>query len=154
MANGNMQGMGMMAQPNRMAVQEKTMPNRVEGPVVNVEAFKQKLETLSVKSRNTLEQHLTPTVKTAMAEIFGGELVDALKDIGPDEPTVNIPISIIADAYPAKNIETSIQMMGEDFASRGQKRIPSSPQGGLGEDPMRESSQTNVPPSTMPIDMG
>ena len=73
MANGNMQGMGMMAQPNRMAVQEKTMPNRVEGPVVNVEAFKQKLETLSVKSRNTLEQHLTPTVKTAMAEIFGKE---------------------------------------------------------------------------------
>ena len=81
------------------------------------------------------------------------KLLTVLKDIGPDEPTINIPISVVADAYPAQTIEESIQMMGQDFASKGQQNIPASPQGGLGGEPMMDSPQTNVPPGPMPTDM-
>jgi hypothetical protein len=73
-----------------------------------------------------------------------------MKDIGPTEATVNVPITTIVAVYPAGTIEESIQMMGQDFASKAQQNIPNAPQGGLGGGPMMDSPQTNVPPGPMP----
>tara|TARA_Y100001938_G_C7881465_1_gene325199 strand:+ start:219 stop:644 length:426 start_codon:yes stop_codon:yes gene_type:complete len=140
MANGDMQKMGMMARGD-MPMPEST------------NAFEQKVESLSPESKNTLEQHLTPPLKKVMGELFGTEVASALQEIGPDQPTINIPVSIVAQAYPAQSIEESVQMMGQDLAMRGQKDIPASPQGGMGGEPMMDSPQTNVPPRAMPTGM-
>ena len=152
MANGNMQGMGMMAPPNpqttKMPMQEKT-----NTPIVDGSQFREAVANLSAESSDVLEQHLTPRVKEAMAELFGPEVIEVLKDFGPTEPTVNIPVSVVSQAYPAKTIEESIEMMGQDFASKGQQNIPTSPQGGMGGGPMMDSPQTNVPPGPMPTGM-
>ena len=151
MANGDMQGMGMMAkmpQADQMPKQEQAAAS-----IVNMDAFQKSVSNLSDKSSKVLEQHLTPPVKEAIVELFGRDVAVALKDFGPKEPTVNIPVSIVANAYPAQSIQESVQMMGQDFASKGQQNIPSSPQGGLGGEPMKASPQTNVPPSPMPTGM-
>ena len=151
MANGDMQGMGMMAkmpQADQMPKQEQAAAS-----IVNMDAFQKSVSNLSDKSSEVLEQHLTPPVKEAIVELFGKDVAVALKDFGPKEPTVNIPVSIVANAYPAQSIQESVQMMGQDFASKGQQNIPSSPQGGLGREPMMDSPQTNVPPSPMPTGM-
>ena len=143
--------MGMMAKPEMEAKQINTeMPTSVN---VNLEQFQNAVTNLSAESMQTLDQHLTPGVKQAIGELFGSEVVGVLKDIGPTEPTINIPVSVVSQAYPAKTIEESIQMMGQDFASKGQQDIPSTPQGGLGGDPMMDSPQTNVPPGPMPTGM-
>ena len=113
---------------------------------VNPEEFKNALSNLSVPAAQALQQHLTPSVKNAMAELLGGQVAEILKDRGPDQPTVSIPVSVIATVYPADNIEQSIKMMEEDFKSKGQQDIPSAPQGGLGGAPMTDAPQTNVPP--------
>ena len=103
MANGNMQGMGMMAPPNpqttKMPMQEKT-----NTPIVDGSQFREAVANLSAESSDVLEQHLTPRVKEAMAELFGPEVIEVLKDFGPTEPTVNIPVSVVSQAYPAKTI--------------------------------------------------
>ena len=151
MANGNMQGMGMMAkmpEADQMPKEEKASAS-----IVNMDAFQTAVSNLSDKSSEVLEQHLTPPVKEAIVELFGKDVAVALQNFGPKEPTVNIPVSIVANAYPAQSIQESVQMMGQDFASKGQQNIPSSPQGGLGREPMMDSPQTNVPPGPMPIDM-
>ena len=150
MANGNMQGKGMMAsepQTNQMPMEEKS-----NMPIVNGNQFQQAVSNLSDESSAVLEQHLTPPVKKAMAELFGPEVIGVLKDFGPAEPTVNIPVSIVSQTYPATTIEESIEMMGQDFASKGQQEIPGPPQGGLGGAP-QGAPQTNVPPGPMPTGM-
>tara|TARA_R100001443_G_scaffold78829_1_gene86061 strand:+ start:120 stop:581 length:462 start_codon:yes stop_codon:yes gene_type:complete len=152
MANGNMQGSGMMVAPNPQT-NEMPMQEKINTPIVDGNQFREAVANLSAESSVVLEQHLTPGVKKAMAELFGPEVVGVLKDIGPTEPTINIPVSVVSQAYPAKTIEESIQMMGQDFASKGQQNIPSTPQGGLGGDPMMDSPQTNVPPGPMPTGM-
>ena len=142
--------MGMMTRPQVANTMEAKPPAPM---VVNAEQFKNAVNNLSPDAMETLDQHLTPRVKEAIGELFGDQVKTVLKDIGPDEPTINIPISVVADAYPAQTIEESIQMMGQDFASKGQQNIPASPQGGLGGEPMMDSPQTNVPPGPMPTDM-
>ena len=142
--------MGMMARPQVANTMEAKPPAPM---VVNAEQFQNAVNNLSPDAMETLDQHLTPRVKEAIGELFGDQVKTVLKDIGPDEPTINIPISVVADAYPAQTIEESIQMMGQDFASKGQQNIPTSPQGGLGGEPMMDSPQTNVPPGPMPTDM-
>ena len=143
MANGNMQGMGMMA--------PGAMPTQNTSPRINIEPqqLKQAADNLSPETKEILEQHLTPGLKIALSELLGTDVSNTLAEIGPKEPTVNIPVSIIAGAYPAENIETSIQMMGKDFASKRKNNIPASPQGEMGGGPMMDSPQTNVPP--MPV---
>ena len=142
--------MGMMTRPQVANTMEAKPPAPM---VVNAEQFQNAVNNLSPDAMETLDQHLTPRVKEAIGELFGDQVKTVLKDIGPDEPTINIPISVVADAYPAQTIEESIQMMGQDFASKGQQNIPASPQGGLGGEPMMDSPQTNVPPGPMPTDM-
>ena len=142
--------MGMMTRPQVANTMEAKPPAPM---VVNAEQFQNAVNNLSPDAMETLDQHLTPRVKEAIGELFGDQVKTVLKDIGPDEPTINIPISVVADAYPAQTIEESIQMMGQDFASKGQQNIPASPQGGLGGEPMMDSPQTNVPPGPMPIGM-
>jgi|TARA_R100001129_G_C5195459_1_gene212103 hypothetical protein len=142
--------MGMMSRPQVANTMEAKPPAPM---VVNAEQFQNAVNNLSPDAMETLDQHLTPRVKEAIGELFGDQVKTVLKDIGPDEPTINIPISVVADAYPAQTIEESIQMMGQDFASKGQQNIPTSPQGGLGGEPMMDSPQTNVPPGPMPTDM-
>jgi hypothetical protein len=143
MANGNMQGMGMMA--------PGAMPTQNTSPRINIEPqqLKQAADNLSPETKEILEQHLTPGLKIALSELLGTDVSNTLAEIGPEEPTVNIPVSIIAGAYPAENIETSIQMMGKDFASKRKNNIPVSPQGEMGGGPMMDSPQTNVPPMPM-----
>jgi|TARA_A100001391_G_scaffold87655_1_gene58087 hypothetical protein len=143
MANGNMQGMGMMA--------PGAMPTQNTSPRINIEPqqLKQAADNLSPETKEILEQHLTPGLKIALSELLGTDVSNTLAEIGPEEPTVNIPVSIIAGAYPAENIETSIQMMGKDFASKRKNNIPASPQGEMGGGPMMDSPQTNVPPMPM-----
>ena len=151
MANGDMQGMGMMAkmpQADQMPKQEQAAAS-----IVNMDAFQKSVSNLSDKSSKVLEQHLTPPVKEAIVELFGRDVAVALKDFGPKEPTVNIPVSAVVSAYPSGNVEDSVQMMAQDFKSKAQQNIPSSPQGGLGGEPMKASPQTNVPPSPMPTGM-
>ena len=140
MANGNMQGMGIMT-PTVSPAQDSL-------PKLNIEPqqLKQAADNLSPETKEILDQHLTPGLKIALSELLGTDVSNTLAEIGPEEPTVNIPVSIIAGAYPAENIETSIQMMGKDFASKRQKNIPASPQGEMGGEPMMASPQTNVPP--------
>ena len=142
--------MGMMTRPQVANTMEAKPPAPM---VVNAEQFQNAVNNLSPDAMETLDQHLTPRVKEAIGELFGDQVKTVLKDIGPDEPTINIPISVVADAYPAQTIEESIQMMGQDFASKGQQNIPASPQGELGGEPMMDSPQTNVPPGPMPTDM-
>ena len=142
--------MGMMTRPQVANTMEAKPPAPM---VVNAEQFQNAVNNLSPDAMETLDQHLTPRVKEAIGELFGDQVKTDLKDIGPDVPTINIPISVVADAYPAQTIEESIQMMGQDFASKGQQNIPASPQGGLGGEPMMDSPQTNVPPGPMPTDM-
>ncbi len=149
MANGNMQGAGMMAsnpQENRMPMEES-----VGGSIVDGGRFQQAVSNLSDESSTILEQHLTPPVKKAMAELFGPEVVGVLKDFGPTEPTINIPVSIVSQTYPAKTIEESIEMMGQDFASKASSSMNNqqvSNQQGLGSSPaMMTEEQNNVPPA-------
>ena len=142
--------MGMMTRPQVANTMEAKPPAPM---VVNAEQFQNAVNNLSPDAMETLDQHLTPRVKEAIGELFGDQVKAVLKDIGPDEPTINIPISVVADAYPAQTIEESIQMMGQDFASKGQQNIPAAPQGGLGGEPMMDSPQTNVPPGPMPTGM-
>lgn len=152
MANGGMQGMGMMVSPNTQTT-KMPMQEKINTAIVDGSQFREAVANLSAESSDVLEQHLTPRVKEAMAELFGPEVIEVLKDFGPTEPTVNIPVSVVSQAYPAKTIEESIEMMGQDFASKGQQNIPTSPQGGLGREPMMDSPQTNVPPGPMPTGM-
>ena len=138
-----MQGMGMMA--------PGAMPTQNTSPRINIEPqqLKQAADNLSPETKEILEQHLTPGLKIALSELLGTDVSNTLAEIGPEEPTVNIPVSIIAGAYPAQNIETSIEMMGKDFASKRKNNIPASPQGEMGGGPMMDSPQTNVPPMPM-----
>ena len=120
---------------------------------ISPQEFKNAVDNLSPEADLTLEQHLTPAVKGAIGELFGPEIMQMVQDIGPEQPTVSLPVSVVADAYPADTIEQSIQMMEQDFRSKAQADIPSSPQGGLGGEPMKASPQTNVPPGPMPTGM-
>ena len=64
MANGDMQGMGMMAkmpQADQMPKQEQAAAS-----IVNMDAFQKSVSNLSDKSSEVLEQHLTPPVKEAV----------------------------------------------------------------------------------------
>jgi|TARA_R110002051_G_C8630711_1_gene484698 hypothetical protein len=146
-------GMGMMA-PEGVAQQPtgQPMPQQPTGMQLNPQDFDMALQSLSPESMETLDRHLTPPVKKALSELFGAEAVALVQDIGPNEPTVNLPVSIVASAYPSDTIESSIELMAQDFASKGQQEIPSSPQGGLGGAPATpaEDPTTNVPPS-MPM---
>jgi hypothetical protein len=148
--------MAMMPPQGMMAPEQATMPEQEMAPTaginINPEEFNRVLQNASEGTMQILEQHLTPGLKQALAELFGPEIAGALNDIGPEEPTVNIPVSVVASAYPAETIEDSVSMMGQDFASKGQQEIPSSPQGGLGGAP-QGAPQTNVPPGPMPTGM-
>jgi hypothetical protein len=116
---------------------------------INPQEFQNAVQNLSPAAMQALDMHLTPSVKSALGELLGPEVAAVVADIGPAEPTVSIPISVIANAYPSESgeIQESIQMMEQDFRSKGQANIPDSPQGGLGGAP-EGAPQTNVPPST------
>ena len=114
---------------------------------ISPQEFKNAVDNLSPEADLALEQHLTPAVIGAIGELFGAEIMQMVQDIGPEQPTVSLPVSVVADAYPADTIEQSIQMMEQDFRSKAQADIPDSPQGGLGGAP-EGAPQTNVPPST------
>ena len=131
------------------APMQAPMQGRGQPQPVNIspQEFKNAVDNLSPEADLALEQHLTPAVKAAIGELFGPEIMQMVQDIGPEQPTVSLPVSVVADAYPAYKIEQSIQMMEQDFRSKAQADIPSSPQGGLGGAP-EGAPQTNVPPST------
>ena len=114
---------------------------------ISPQEFKNAVDNLSPEADLALEQHLTPAVKAAIGELFGPEIMQMVQDIGPEQPTISLPVSVVASAYPADSIEQSIQMMEQDFRSKAQTDIPDSPQGGLGGAP-EGAPQTNVPPST------
>ena len=114
---------------------------------ISPQEFKNAVDNLSPEADLALEQHLTPAVKGAIGELFGPEIMQMVQDIGPEQPTVSLPVSVVASAYPADSIEQSIQMMEQDFRSKAQAGTPDSPQGGLGGAP-EGAPQTNVPPST------
>ena len=103
MANGGMQGMGMMVSPNTQTT-KMPMQEKINTAIVDGSQFREAVANLSAESSDVLEQHLTPRVKEAMAELFGPEVIEVLKDFGPTEPTVNIPVSVVSQAYPAKTI--------------------------------------------------
>lgn len=111
---------------------------------INPQEFQNAMQNLSSASMQALDMHLTPAVKSALAELLGPEIAEMVKDIGPKEPTISLPISVIASAYPAQDIQGSIAMMEQDMMSKAQN-IPNSPQGGLGGAPVG-APQTNVPP--------
>ena len=115
---------------------------------INPQEFQNAIQNLSPAAMQALDMHLTPSVKSALAELLGAEVAEVVQDIGPNEPTVSLPISVIASAFPADSIEDSIQMMEQDFRSNAQADIPDSPQGGLGGAP-EGAPQTNVPPMPM-----
>jgi len=115
---------------------------------INPQEFQNAIQNLSPAAVQALDMHLTPSVKSALAELLGPEVAEIVQDIGPNEPTVSLPISVIANAFPADSIEDSIQMMEQDFRSKAQADIPDSPQGGLGGAP-EGAPQTNVPPMPM-----
>ena len=142
-----MQGMGIM--PPTVSPAQDSLPK------LNIEPqqLKQAADNLSPETKEILDQHLTPGLKIALSELLGTDVSNTLAEIGPEEPTVNIPVSIIAGAYPSDNVQDSVRMMAQDFKSKTQQSIPSSPQGGLGGEPMKASPQTNVPPSPMPTGM-
>ena len=87
---------------------------------------------------------------TAVPTVISLSIPSSVNDAGP---TVNIPVSTVIGAYPSDNVQDSVRMMAQDFKSKAQQNIPSSPQGGLGGEPMKASPQTNVPPSPMPTGM-
>lgn len=130
--------------PMQAPMQGRGQPQPVN---INPQEFKNAVDNLSPEADLALEQHLTPAVKAAIGELFGREIMQMVQDIGPEQPTISLPVSVVAGAYPADSIEESIQMMEQDFRSKAQANIPSSPQGGLGGAP-EGAPQTNVPPST------
>jgi|TARA_R100001480_G_scaffold74167_1_gene84809 hypothetical protein len=115
---------------------------------INPQEFQNAIQNLSPAAIQALDMHLTPSVKQALAELLGPAVVEVVQDIGPAEPTISLPVSVIASAFPADSIEESIQMMEQDLRSKVQTDIPSSPQGGLGGAP-EGAPQTNVPPMPM-----
>lgn len=148
--------MAMMPPQGMMAPEQSMMPEQEMAPsksmAVNPEEFSMALQNASEETIQTLEQHLTPPLKAAFGELFGTEITNMLNNFGPDQPTINIPVSVIATAYPSESIQDSISLMKDDLASKAQNDIPRPPTGGLGEPPATpaEDSQTNVPPS-MPM---
>ena len=115
---------------------------------INPQEFQNAIQNLSPAAIQALDMHLTPSVKQALAELLGPAVVEVVQDIGPAEPTISLPVSVIASAFPADSIEESIQMMEQDLRSKVQTDIPDSPQGGLGGAP-EGAPQTNVPPMPM-----
>tara|TARA_R110000803_G_scaffold193395_1_gene256331 strand:- start:1074 stop:1529 length:456 start_codon:yes stop_codon:yes gene_type:complete len=115
---------------------------------INAQEFQNAMQNLSPPAMQALDMHLTPAVKQALAELLGPEVSEVIQDIGPDQPTVSLPLSVIASAYPADDIQQSIQMMEEDFKSKAgpsPQEIPGPPEGGLGGAPTG-APPTNVPP--------
>ena len=84
------------------------MQEQASMPVVDMNSFQQSFSNLSDESNKVLEQHLTPPLKKVFAELFGQEVVQVMKDIGPTEATVNVPVTTIVAVYPAATIEESI----------------------------------------------
>ena len=153
-------GAGMMAPPvvNEGAGEQMPMQAQPQdlyggeqptgGLNISAQDFQMAIEQLDGQTIAALDAHLTPIIKEAMGQLLGPEILPILEPLGPDEPTINVPVSVIATAYPSDSIENSIEMMQQDMASKGQQEIPSSPQGGLGGAPAQaEVPQTNVPPS-------
>ncbi len=153
-------GAGMMAPPTGGAEQPMPPPMAEQpqdlyggeqptgGLNISAQDFQMALQQLDDESIRALDSHLTPIMKEIIGELLGPEIVSILEPIGPDEPTINVPVSVIATAYPSDSIENSIEMMQQDMASKGQQEIPAPPQGGLGGAPAQaEVPQTNVPPS-------
>ena len=156
-------GAGMMAPPTGGAEQPMPPPMAEQpqdlyggeqptgGLNISAQDFQMALQQLDDESIRALDSHLTPIMKEVIGELLGPEVVSILEPIGPDEPTISIPVSVIATAYQSDSIEGSIEMMQQDLASKGQQEIPTPPQGGLGGAPAQaEVPQTNVPPS-MPM---
>ena len=139
-----------MAQEPMQAPQQpmQTPMKQSMGLNISGEQFTKVLNTLDQSDIEALDTHLTPVIKNTITKLLGAEVGAILKDLGPDEPTVNIPVSVIAASFPADTIEESIEIMKADMASKN-KNIPSPPQGGLGGEPMKDSPQTDVPPMLM-----
>ena len=91
---------------------------------INPQEFQNAIQNLSPAAMHALDMHLTPSVKQALGELLGPAVVEIVQDIGPAEPTVSLPVSVIASAYPADDIQQSIQMMEQDFRSTAQPDIP------------------------------
>tara|TARA_R110002012_G_C11466254_1_gene593432 strand:- start:51 stop:479 length:429 start_codon:yes stop_codon:yes gene_type:complete len=135
----------LMANPQQTPMQGSKQPQPIN---VNPQEFQNAMQNLTPQAMQALDMHLTPAVKQALGELLGSEVAAMVQDIGPDQPTISLPISVIASAYPAETIEDSIQLMENDFKSKAgsaPQNIPGPPQGGLGGAPM-EAPPTNVPP--------
>ena len=154
MAPNPMQNNEGMGAPMGAPMDPATDPSMAQAKGLNIsgEQFNEAMNGLEQTEIASLDQHLTPIVKTALGKLLGQEVLQVIEPLGPNEPTVSLPVSVVASAYPADNIEESIAMMQKDIASKGTNDIPTSPTGGLGgptatpaEDPI-----TNVPPS-MPM---
>ena len=65
---------------------------------ISPQEFKNAIDNLSPEADLALEQHLTPAVKSAIGELFGPEIMQMVQGIGPEQPTVSLPVGIIADA--------------------------------------------------------
>ncbi len=137
------------AMPMQAPMQERKQPQPLN---ISPQEFENAVQNLSPEALQALDKHLTPSVKQALGELLGSEVVETVKNIGPTEPTVSVPLSVVAKAYPAQEVTESIKMMEQDFMSKAKQTgndIPISPQGGLGGEPMKASPQTNVPPMSM-----
>ena len=140
----------MMVSPNTQTT-KMPMQEKINTAIVDGSQFREAVANLSAESSDVLEQHLTPRVKEAMAELFGPEVIEVLKDFGPTEPTVSVPLSVVAKAYPAKEVTESIKMMEQDFMSKARQTgndIPGERQSSPGRAGLA-APQTNVPPMPM-----
>ena len=67
------------------------------------------------KNDAVLDMHLTDDVKAALQQ--NGVDVSAVVDRGPKEPVIVIPVSIIANRYPANTAEESMQQFVQDMTA-------------------------------------
>ena len=83
-----------------------------------------------------LDMHLTEDVKMALQQ--NGVDISSVANRGPKEPVVVIPVSIIANRYPANTAEESMQQFVQDMTANA---APPATEG-----PMPQEAMASAPP--------
>ena len=78
--------------------------DQAKGLNISGEQFNEAMNGLEQNEIASLDQHLTPPVKIALGKLLGQEVLQVIEPLGPNEPTVSLPVSVVASAYPADNI--------------------------------------------------
>ena len=98
--------------PTQRAVAEKATPDRVDQPKVN-------LQNLKDDDKRILNIHLTPSLKTVLNKVFGGDL---FPDLGIQESTVSVPVSRIVNRF--GSVQSFMNMVQEQ--REGNNNVPPS----------------------------